>query len=82
MQAQAEMAVDASTLRKLGVEKVNQYAELLFKTASVNKTPAYLLSMARSSSTFRQRIEQLADIQPRTPYRTFMGAMVVLVVAI
>lgn len=81
VQAQAEMAVDASTLLKLGVEKVNQYAELLFEIASVNKTPADLLSMARRSSTFRQRIEQLADIRPRTPYQTFMGAMVVLVIA-
>ncbi|MDX1928439.1 MAG: M56 family metallopeptidase, partial [Pirellulaceae bacterium] len=70
VQAQAEMAVDASTLRKLGVEKVHQYAELLFKIAIVNRTPAYLLSMARKSATFRQRIEQLADIEPRTPYRT------------
>ncbi len=45
VQAQAEMAVDASTVHKIGVEKVNQYAELLFKIASVTRTPAYLLSM-------------------------------------
>lgn len=81
LQAQIEIAVDATTVRNLGLDKVKQYAELLFKVSSTNTTPTFLLSMARRSSYFRYRIEQLAETEPRTPLRTLFGALTVIALA-
>lgn len=78
LQEQAEIAVDAATLRKLGTGKVNEYAELLFKVASRNAAPAHLVAMARNSSSFRRRVEQLAVVQPITRLRTTSSVFVVL----
>ena len=82
LQAQAEIAVDAATLRKLGAEKVSQYAELLFRIASVNRTPANLLSMARKASTFRRRIELLAEFEHHTPLSKLIGVLAISGVAL
>lgn len=81
LQTQVEIAVDATTVRKLGLSSVKQYAELLFKVSSTNTTPAYVLSMARRSSYFRYRIEQLAEIEPHKPLRTVFGILTILVLA-
>lgn len=78
MQAQAEIAVDAATLRKLGADKVKPYAELLFKIASVNCTPANLISMARKSASFGQRIEQLAEFEYQTTLRSCLGLLAII----
>ena len=82
LQAQAEIAVDAATLRKLGAEKVSQYAELLFSIASVNRTPANLLSMARKSIIFRRRIELLAEFEHHTPLSKLIGVLAISGVAL
>ncbi len=81
LQAQIEIAVDATTVRNLGLDKVKQYAELLFKVSGTNTTPTFLLSMARRSSYFRYRIEKLAETEPRTPLRTLFGALTVIALA-
>lgn len=81
LQTQVEIAVDATTVRNLGLDRVKQYAELLFKVSSTNTTPAFVLSMARRTPYFRYRIEQLAEIEPRTPLRTLFGAFTIIVLA-
>ncbi len=79
LQEQAEIAVDAATLHKLGTGKVNEYAEVLFKVASRNAAPAHLVAMARNSSSFRRRVEELAVVQPVTRLRTASSVFVVLI---
>ncbi len=81
LQTQIEISVDAATLRKLGTEKIKQYAELLFRIANSNSTPTFVVSMARRSCMFRYRIEQLAEVKPHHPIRSLVGAIAVIVLA-
>lgn len=82
IQREMELAVDISTVKKLGDDRVGEYGELLLRIFSRGRPWIGMAQMAGPGTNLRRRIEQLTRWKPPRRTHEMSSALIVAVLAL